>query len=66
MTVSVSIDATGKVIAVKILEPRALPRVQRRAASAAGLREEFEPATRDGIAIPYSLPFTYRFRLEDE
>ena len=30
------------------------------------MTEEYEPATRDGVPIPSSLSFTYRFRLEDE
>jgi hypothetical protein len=36
------------------------------AARQAALVEAFEPATRDGVPIPYSVTFTYRFRLEDE
>lgn len=63
--VSLAIDATGKVTAVKILTPAAFPEFNE-AARTAGLAEEFEPALRDGSPIPYSLPFTYRFRLEDE
>jgi protein TonB len=63
--VSLSIDVTGKVIAVKILTPSPYPEFNDEA-RATGLREEFEPATRDGNPIPYSLPFTYRFRLQDE
>jgi TonB family protein len=63
--VSLSIDATGKVTAVRILTPSPYPEFNE-AAKTAGMSEEYEPATRDGIAMPYSLPFTYRFRLEDE
>jgi protein TonB len=63
--VSLSIDATGKVTAVKILTPAAYPEFNDEA-KAAGMKEDFEPAARDGNPIPYSLPFTYKFRLEDE
>jgi protein TonB len=63
--VSLSIDATGKVTAVKILSPSPYPEFND-AAKATALGEAFEPATRDGVPIPYSLPFTYRFRLQDE
>jgi periplasmic protein TonB len=63
--VLVSIDATGKVTAVKILKPSAYPEFNE-AARLAALAEEFEPATRDGAPIPYPLSFTYRFRLEDQ
>lgn len=63
--ISLSLDATGKVVAVKILTPSTYPEFNE-AARVAALTEEFEPALRDGAAIPYSLPFTYRFRLEDE
>jgi hypothetical protein len=30
------------------------------------MTEEFEPAMKDGVAIPYSLTFTYRFRLKTD
>ena len=30
------------------------------------MEEEFEPATKDGVPMAYSVSFTYRFRLEDE
>ena len=35
------------------------------AAEAAARREEFTPATRDGRALPFTLTFTYRFRLSE-
>ncbi len=63
--VSLSIDPTGKVTAVKILAASEYPEFND-AARAAAMKAEFEPATRDGEPIPYSLPFTYRFRLEEE
>jgi protein TonB len=63
--VSVSIDVNGKVVAVKILSPSRYPEFNE-AARAAALEEEYTPATRDGTPIPYSLPFTYKFRLDEE
>jgi protein TonB len=63
--VSLNIDVTGKVTAVKILTPSTYPEFND-AAKIAGMSEAYEPATRDGVPMPYSLPFTYRFRLEDE
>jgi protein TonB len=62
--VMVSIDATGKVTTVKVLKSSGYPELDE-AARVAALSEEFEPATRDGAAIPYTLSYTYRFRLED-
>ncbi|HEY0713198.1 MAG TPA: energy transducer TonB [Polyangia bacterium] len=63
--VSISIDATGKVTGVRILTPSPYPEFNEEARATA-LGEQFEPATRDGTPIPYSLAFTYRFRLQDE
>jgi periplasmic protein TonB len=63
--VSLSIDVTGKVVAVKIIGPSEYPEFNE-AAKAAALLQQYEPATRDGVPIPYSLPFTFRFRLEDQ
>ena len=65
VTVMVSIDASGKVATVKIIKEAPYPEFNE-AARVAALAEEFEPATRDGVPMPYSLSFTYRFRLEDE
>jgi TonB family protein len=64
VTVMVSIDATGKVTAVKIARGSSYPEFDA-AARRAAMTEEFEPAMKDGAAIPYTLTFTYRFRLED-
>jgi protein TonB len=64
VTVMVSLDATGKVTKVKIAKASPYPEFNQIAEQAA-LAERFEPATRDGVAIPYTLSFTYRFRLED-
>jgi protein TonB len=63
--VLVSLDATGKVLSVKILKGTAYPEFDE-AAKAAALAEEFAPAMRDDVPIPYTLSYTYRFRLEDE
>ena len=65
VSVLVSIDATGKVIAVKITKASQYPEMNE-AARIAALAEEYDPATRDGVPIPYTIPFKYRFRLEDQ
>ena len=62
--VMVSIDATGAVTSVRILKSSGYPELDE-AARAAALAESFEPASRGGSAIPYTLSYTYRFRLED-
>ena len=56
-------DATGKVTRVKIISASPYPEFNQ-AADKAAHEEEFEPALRDGIPIPYTLSYTYRFRLE--
>ena len=63
VTVMVSIDSTGKVTHVKIIRAAQYPEFNEVAQKTA-IEEEFEPATRDGNAIPYTLSYTYRFRLE--
>jgi len=65
VTVMVSIDETGHVTSVKILKETPYPEFTE-AARATALAEEFEPATRDGVPMKYTLSFTYRFRLEEE
>ena len=62
--VMVSIDTSGRVTEVKILKPSPYPELDE-AARQAALSEQFEPATRDGTAIPYTLSYTYRFRIEE-
>lgn len=64
VTVMVSIDETGRVTSVKILTPSPYPAFNE-AAHTAALREQFEPAKRDGVPMPYTLSYTYRFRIED-
>ena len=60
-----SLDETGKVVKVKILKESQYPEFNE-AARRTAMNEEFEPATRDGVPIAFSVSFTYRFRLEDE
>jgi protein TonB len=63
--VMVSLAASGRVTSVKVVKPSPYPEFNE-AARRAAAAEEFEPATRDGVPIPYTLSFTYRFRLEEE
>lgn len=65
VTVIVSIDETGKVTSVKIAKGSPHDAFNK-AAEAAAWKEGFAPATRGGKAIPYTLSFTYRFRLDDK
>ena len=65
VTVLVNISAEGRVTAVKLIKEAPYPEFNQ-AARQAALDEQFEPAARDGVPIPYTLSFTYRFRLEDE
>jgi periplasmic protein TonB len=65
VTVMVSIDDHGKVTGVKLIKEAPYPEFNE-AARTTALAEEFEPATRDGVPIPYSLSFTYRFRLKEQ
>jgi protein TonB len=63
--VLVSLDATGKVTAVRII--KAPPEAEFSAAARACAESEvYEPARKNGDPIPYSFSFTYRFRLTDE
>jgi TonB family protein len=62
--VLVDIDVEGRVTAVKILRSSGYPQFDE-AARQAALSEVFEPARKDGVAVPYQISFTYRFRLED-
>jgi protein TonB len=64
VTVMVSLDPGGKVKSVKIIKSSGYKEFDE-AARKTALAEEFEPAKRDGTPIPYTLSFTYRFRLED-
>jgi protein TonB len=66
VAVIVSIDATGKVTNVKVAKSSGYPEFDEAARLTALEDESFEPAVRDSQAIPYTLSFTYRFRLEDK
>lgn len=63
--VVVSIDETGKVTEVKIAKSSSYAEFDE-AARKAALAELFEPATRDGVPVPATISYTYRFRLEDQ
>jgi protein TonB len=65
IVVMVTLDETGKVTSVKIITPSAYPAFNEAARSAA-LGEQFEPALRDGVPIPYTLSYRYRFRIEEQ
>jgi protein TonB len=62
VVVRVTIDARGKPTAVAVVKAADLDELNE-AAKEAALREEFSPATRDGVPIEYTLTYTYFFRL---
>ena len=64
VVVSVDIGADGKVIAVKVVKGAAEPAFDAAAVKAAW-SEVFTPATRNDVPIPYTLTYTYHFRLDD-
>jgi protein TonB len=65
VTVMVSVSADGKVTAVRILKESPYPEFNE-AARAHAMREEYEPATRNGEPVATELTFTYKFRLEGQ
>ena len=65
VSVRITIDETGKVTAVKVVRGSPHPDFNESARQSA-FAEEFTPATRDGVPIPFLVSFTYRFRLEEE
>jgi protein TonB len=65
VVVLVSIGGDGKVTKVQILKESPYPEFNL-AARTAAQADEFEPATRNGEPIPYSLKYTISFRLKDE
>jgi len=65
VVVMVNIDATGKVTAVKIIKESPYPEFNE-AARTYALSEEWEPALRDGVPAPYTLSYTYKFRLTED
>lgn len=65
VTVLVSIGSGGEVIGVEIVKGSPYPEFNQ-AARATALKQEFEPELRDGVAIPSTLSWVYRFRLEGQ
>jgi TonB family protein len=64
--VMLTLDETGKVVRVKILEESEYPELNE-AVRRTAMAEEFTPAMRDGVPVAFSISFTYRFYvLEDE
>jgi TonB family protein len=63
--VLVFIDATGKVTTVKILHESPYPEFNE-AAKKAALAQEWEPATRNGEAMPSTRKYSYLYRITDE
>lgn len=64
VVVRVNLSAAGEVTKVDIIAPAKYPEFNE-AARAAARKERFRPATRNGRPIPFSLSFSYRFRLND-
>ena len=63
--IRVNVDATGRVTKVVVIGSSghtAFDKAARRAA----LKEKFRPATRDGKAVPFTLSYSYRFRIEEK
>lgn len=61
--VRVSIDARGRVRSVSVLRGSGHAAFDE-AARTAALQERFSPAKRGGVAVPFTLSYTYRFRLD--
>ena len=64
VVVKVTISRTGAVTAVEIIAPSKYDELNT-AARAAAKKERFEPATKNGKAVEFTLSFTYRFRLSE-
>jgi periplasmic protein TonB len=64
VTVRVDIAASGAVTSVTIVSGSGHPAFDD-AAKRAAASERFAPAMRDGKAVPFSLSYSYRFRIED-
>jgi TonB family protein len=62
--VTVSLDATGAVQQASVLRSSGHAEFDSAALNAARA-ERFAPATRDGKPVPYTLSYTYHFRIED-
>jgi protein TonB len=65
VVVLVAIDSAGKVTKVQVLKESPYPEFNQ-AAKKAAMEDEFDPATRNGEPIPYSLKYTISFRLKEE
>jgi len=63
VVLKLSIDAEGKVTAAEVTQPAGHGFDE--AAQAAALKFEFEPATRDGKAIPAKILYKYSFTLKE-
>jgi periplasmic protein TonB len=64
VVVSVDISARGDVTRIAIVRGSGYPEFDE-AARQAAKKERFSPALRDGQAVPFTLTYTYRFRIED-
>jgi protein TonB len=64
VTVRVDIAASGAVTSVTIVRSSGYPAFDE-AARRAAASERFAPAIRDGNPVPFSLSYSYRFRIED-
>ncbi len=64
VTVEVRIDETGRVVSARIVEGSRFEEFQQ-SALAAARKQRWEPATQGGRPIPYTLTYTYRFRITD-
>lgn len=64
VTVRVDIAASGAVTSVTIVQSSGHPAFDDAAKRAAAM-ERFAPAIRDGNPVPFSLSYSYRFRIED-
>jgi protein TonB len=64
VVVRVDIAASGQVTNVAILQSSGYPAFDE-AAKRAAASERFAPAVRDGSPVPFTLSYSYRFRIED-
>jgi periplasmic protein TonB len=64
VTVRVDIAASGAVTSVAIVSSSGYPAFDE-AAKRAAASERFAPAIRDGSPVPFTLSYSYRFRIED-
>ena len=64
VVVEVRVDQRGQVAAAKIIAPAEYAELNEQALIAAR-KEVFSPATRAGKAIPFTLTYTVRFRLNE-